>query len=106
MKLIDVTRRFGNVAKVARKELLKESKDKGIRKYRDYVLVIDRYLIPLLGKYQCHNITRDVLREFSEKRRQILGKVPSRSTYLALFIGCSGSHMVLAYGSPWYYMNP
>ena len=80
MKLIDVTRRFGDVAKVARKELLKESKDKGIRKYRDYVLVIDRYLIPLLGKYQCHNITRDVLREFSEKRRQMLGKVPSRST--------------------------
>ena len=27
MKLIDVTRRFGDVAKVARKELLKESKD-------------------------------------------------------------------------------
>ena len=45
--MIDVTRRFGDVAKVARKELLKESNDKGIRKYRDYVLVIDRYLIPL-----------------------------------------------------------
>lgn len=77
---IDVTRRFGDVARVVRRELQKESKKKGIRKYKDYVIVIDRYLIPLLGKYQCHNITRDVLREFSENRIQMMGRVPSRST--------------------------
>jgi hypothetical protein len=77
---IDVTRRFGDVARVVRRELQKESKDKGIRKYKDYVLVIDRCLIPLFGKYQCHNIARDVLREFSENRIQMMGRVPSRST--------------------------
>jgi hypothetical protein len=48
---IDVTRRFGDVARVVRRELQKESKEKGIRKYKDYVIVIDRHLIPLLGKF-------------------------------------------------------
>ncbi|MDP6587454.1 MAG: hypothetical protein QF535_22595 [Anaerolineales bacterium] len=77
---IDLTRRFSAVAQVVRRELNREARDKGIRKYRDYVLVIDRYLIPLLGRYYCHTITRDVLKEFSEKRRKMMGKVPSRST--------------------------
>jgi hypothetical protein len=77
---IDITRRFGAVAQIVRTELHKEARDKGIRKYRDYVLVIDRYLIPLLGRHHCHTITRDVLKEFSEKRRKMMGKVPSRST--------------------------
>jgi integrase len=60
----------------------------GLRAYddRERVLakqlaqVIDKYLIPLSGKFQCHNIHTEQLREFSKKRVELMGKVPTTST--------------------------
>ena len=77
---IDITRRFSDVCKVAKKELLSESESSGRILPKQLTQVIDKYLIPLLGTYQCHNISRDVLREFSKKRAQLTGKVPAQST--------------------------
>ena len=77
---IDITRRFSDVCKVAKKELLSESESSGRILPKQLTQVIDKYLIPLLGTYQCHNISRDVLREFSKKRAQLMGKVPTQST--------------------------
>ena len=53
---IDVTRRFSDVCKLARKELLAEYDDTGRMLAKQLVQVIDKYHIPLLGKFQCHNI--------------------------------------------------
>ena len=77
---IDITRRFSEVCKVAKRELLSESESSGRILPKQLTQVIDKYLIPLLGTYQCHNISRDVLREFSKKRAQLMGKVPTQST--------------------------
>ncbi len=78
--LIDITRRFSDVCKVAKKELLSEYESSGRILPKQLTQVIDKYLIPLLGTYQCHNISRDVLREFSGKRAEMMGKVPTQST--------------------------
>ena len=78
--LIDVTRRFSDVCKSARKELLAEYEDTERILAKQLVQVIDKYLIPLLGNYQCHNIKTEQLREFSKKRVELMGKVPTTST--------------------------
>tara|TARA_B100000029_G_scaffold299388_1_gene292303 strand:+ start:351 stop:1862 length:1512 start_codon:yes stop_codon:yes gene_type:complete len=78
--LIDVTRRFSDVCKLARKELLAEYEDTERILAKQLVQVIDKYLIPLLGNYQCHNIKTEQLREFSKKRVELMGKVPTTST--------------------------
>ena len=78
--LIDVTRRFSDVCKSARKELLAEYEDTERILAKQLVQVIDKYLIPLLGNYQCHNIQTEQLREFSKKRVGLMGKVPTTST--------------------------
>ena len=77
---IDVTRRFSDVCKLARKELLAEYDDTGRMLAKQLVQVIDKYHIPLLGKYQCHNIQTEQLREFSKKRAELMGKIPTTST--------------------------
>ena len=46
----------------------------------DYAQVIDKYLIPLLGKYHCHNISQDTLRNYSKERRELFGRNPAAST--------------------------
>ena len=78
--LIDVTRRFSDVCKSARKELLAEYEDTERILAKQLVQVIDKYLIPLLGNYQCHNIQTEQLREFSKKRAELMGKIPTTST--------------------------
>ena len=77
---IDITRRFSDVCKLARKELLAEYDDTGRMLAKQLVQVIDKYHIPLLGKYQCHNIQTEQLREFSKKRAELMGKIPTTST--------------------------
>ena len=63
---IDVTRRFRDVCKYARKELLAEYDDTGRVLATQLTQVIDNHLIPLLGKFQCHKIQTEQLREFSK----------------------------------------
>jgi hypothetical protein len=77
---IDITRRFSDVCKSARKELLAEYEDTGRVLAKQLVQVIDKYLIPLLGNYQCDNIKTEQLREFSKKRVELMGKVLTTST--------------------------
>lgn len=77
---VDVSRRFGDVCKVARRELLDEYEKTGRAQLKDKVRVIDKYLIPMLGQYNSHNITTKTLLDFDGRREQRLGRKPSKST--------------------------
>ena len=77
---IAVTRKFSDVATVSKRELLEEYERTGRDVLLDYAQVVDKYLIPLLGKYHCHNISQDTLRNYSKERREIFGRNPAAST--------------------------
>ena len=76
---VDVSRRFADVCKVAKRQLLAEYQKSNRTQLKDKVRVIDKYLIPLLGKYNTHNITHEVLVEFDEQRTKLLGRQLSKS---------------------------
>jgi len=76
---VDVSRRFADVCKVAKSQLLAEYQKSNRTQLKDKVRVIDKYLIPLLGKYNTHNITHKVLVEFDEQRTTLLGRQLSKS---------------------------
>jgi hypothetical protein len=76
---VDVSRRFADVCKVAKRQLLAEYKKTNRTRLKDKVRVIDKYLIPLLGKHNTHDITHEVLVEFDEQRTKLLAGQLSKS---------------------------
>jgi hypothetical protein len=50
---ITVTRKFGDIAKIAKRELLEDYERTDRDGLLDYAQVIDKYLIPLPGKCHC-----------------------------------------------------
>lgn len=81
-----ITRRFGDIAKLVLKQMKADlevgANTKGIKAYRDYIPVIEKYLIPILGKRLITNIDYAALQELEAKRIEMMGKIPSRSTIL------------------------
>ena len=78
-----VTRKFKDVANVVLKQLHKDYvAKKNIAIYKDYTQVIERYLIPILGKYNVDSINYEVLEELEQKREKKMGKVPTKSTMM------------------------
>jgi integrase len=79
--LVDVSRRFVDVARLTIKHLEAEI-DAGVGKVvnRDYKQVINRYLIPALGKYQINRIDHKALVELDAFRNTLLKRQPNRST--------------------------
>jgi len=77
---IVLTRRFSDVCRVVRSELVADYETTRNKQSSIYIQIIDKYLIPLLGEYQCHNIDADALRTFDEKREKQLGRKPAQST--------------------------
>lgn len=75
-----VTRRFSDVCKVAKRELMEEYENTGRLLAKNYIQVIDKYLIPILGKYQSHNIVTETLIKYAKEREKIMGRVPTKST--------------------------
>ncbi len=80
MGRVDVTRRFRSVCQQCAKELYEETERTRRELPKDLAQVINKYVIPILGDYMCHNVTRDVLQQYSNKRRDMMGKNPSAST--------------------------
>lgn len=79
-----VTQRFKSIARRALQRLEEETgDDKGLRKHRDYLVVIEKYLIPFFGKYNVSNINTELLDDFDSWRVVKMGKKPSRSTLQA-----------------------
>lgn len=79
--LVDVSRRFGDVAKVTIKHLQDEI-DAGMGKSvnRDYIQAIKRYLIPSLGKFQITRIDHKALLALETHRNKLIGRDPNKST--------------------------
>lgn len=79
-----ITRYFRDVAKIVVKKL-QDAIDSGDGKaiYKDYITVITRYLIPILGKYYVDSIDHKAFAYFEEQRkRKLKGKEVTKSTQL------------------------
>ena len=78
---MDISRRFSDVARLTIKHLDDEV-EAGVGKAvnRDYKQVINRYLIPALGKYQINHIDHKALIELDAFRNKLLDRQPNRST--------------------------
>lgn len=78
-----VTRKFRDVANVVLKQLHKDFvAGKNISIYKDYTQVIERYLIPILGKYNVDSINYEVLELLDAKRAERMEKAPTKSTLM------------------------
>lgn len=77
------TRYFRNVAKLAI-EKMEDEISKGVGKviYNDYIQVINKYLIEILGKRKINNIDYAALNHLDAERIRIMRKQPSQSTLL------------------------
>jgi integrase len=81
MGLPVITRKFRDIAKLAVKRLEDEvANDRGLRKHKDYLTVIDKYFLPFFGNYNITSIDYKMLDEFDLWRIEQMGKKPSRST--------------------------
>lgn len=82
-KLTPITRYFRDVAKHALDTIDKDlASDSGKAIYREYKVIIEKYLTPFLGKYHIDNIDYPLLEKFDEWRAEKMGKVPTYSTVL------------------------
>ena len=76
-----VSKRFGDVARLAIVEMRKAlAADEGKKTYLDYIIVIERYLIPFFGKMLVTNIDYEKLKEFDRWRAEKMGRDPKAST--------------------------
>lgn len=75
------TKTFGDVARIILRDIRtsrQENKHKKI--YRDYVFVIQKYLLPFFGKKGIGEIDAHDIREFEQWRITVMGKIPKAST--------------------------
>ena len=77
---IIVSRKFNDVCRVVKRELLEQHEQTGEITPKHYAQVIENYLEPILGDYKCHEVTADVMRKFEITRRKKLGREPNKST--------------------------
>lgn len=94
-KLPQSTRKFRNVAKYAIQRMQTELDGGGGKVvYKDYIRVIDNYLIPFFGKYDIANVDVKLLREYADWRDNKMGAliearrlnaIKNRSSSLAKF---------------------
>ena len=76
-----ITRRFSDIAKLAissMKTAIEGGQGKSV--YNDYIIAINRYLIPFFGKHHIHRIDYAVLRQFEVWREEKMGKKPKASS--------------------------
>jgi len=72
---------FGDVARLVLKEICASKQQNKHKKiYRDYVFVIQKYLLPFFGKKEIITLTADDIHEFEAWRITVMGKIPKAST--------------------------
>jgi integrase len=66
---------FGHIAReeIARLARIATTRQ-GERKYKDYLFILEKYLIPFFGNYRIAEITDEVVAEFSAWRLAVMGK--------------------------------
>ena len=78
-----ITRKFRDVAISVVKRLQKDiDAGQGKATYKDYIIAIERYLIPILGKYKVDSIDYVALQKLNTERIKKMKKEPTKSTLL------------------------
>ena len=76
-----VSKRFADVAKLCITEMNKQLENGvGKKVYRDYVIVLEKYLIPFFSKMHVTSNTYETLQKFAHWREQQMGREPKAST--------------------------
>ena len=76
-----VSKRFDAVARMARNKMQTQlDNDEGKKVYKDYIRVIDNYLIEFFGNYNITNITYDLLHQYAIWRDKKIGNKAKAST--------------------------
>jgi len=72
---------FGDVARLVLKDIRASKQQNKFKKtYRDYVFVIQKYLLPFFGKKNIAELTAEDITEFEAWRESQMGKIPKAST--------------------------
>ena len=72
---------FGDVARLVLREIrASKQQNKHKKIYRDYVFVIQKYLLPFFGRKEIIALTADDIHEFEAWRVTVMGKIPKAST--------------------------
>ena len=76
-----ITKKFSDIARLAIVDMRKQL-DTGLGKkvYADYIVCIERYLIPFFGAQYVTSINYNKIQEFYEWRRHKMGREPKAST--------------------------
>ena len=76
-----VTKKFSDVARLAIADMRKQlDADLGKRVYVDYIVCIERYLIPFFGAQYATSIDYEKIQAFYDWRREKMGREPKAST--------------------------
>lgn len=76
-----ITRRFSDIARLAiatMQEAIEGGQGKSV--YKDYIIAINRYLIPFFGNHHIHRIDYALLKQFAQWRVEKMGKQPKASS--------------------------
>ena len=75
------TRSFASVAQLTINSLQAALENgQGRSVYKDYIIALNRYLVPYFGKYNMDNIDYEIVKRFDAWRQEKMGKVPTAST--------------------------
>jgi integrase len=83
LKAAPITRAFKDIAKQAILRMEKQIEDgDGKVMYKEYISIVEKYLIKFFGKYKVDAITHPLIEEFEQWRIEKMGITPKRSTTL------------------------
>jgi integrase len=81
LNIAPITRKLKDVANVVLKQLEKETKNNTAKPiFKDYISILNNYIIPILGKYNVNNISREALDEYETKLAKKMRKPATFST--------------------------
>jgi integrase len=81
LNIAPITRKLKDIANVVLKQLEKETKSNTAKPiFKDYISILKNYIIPILGKYNVNNISREALDEYETKLAKKMRKPATFST--------------------------
>ena len=93
MGLAPVVKRFSDIAQACIKDMQRDiAAGTGKRVYKDYIQVIERYLVPYFGQKYLTNITAQDVAEFEAWRNAEMNRRPKSSTLLTFSSAFSRIH--------------
>ena len=83
LNIAPITRKLKDIAALVVKQLEKDIKNNTAKPiYKDYISIVNNYVIPILGKYNVNSIGREALDEYETKLVKKMRQPPTYSTQL------------------------